>query len=107
MSCSPPLASFPISSVAVFTADVNIAFACFSVLDLVLLPIVGSSSELYVYWGALGWDGGWGWLLCDCASGCLAGYVTCCFVKFGVAAFAAMHLATNSKPGHPAVPCVQ
>ena len=57
MSCSPPLASFPISSVAVFTADVNIAFACFSVLDLVLLPIVGSSSELYVYWGALGWDG--------------------------------------------------
>ena len=55
MSCSPPLASFPISSVAVFTADVNIAFACFSVLDL--LPIVGSSSELYVYWGALGWDG--------------------------------------------------
>ena len=37
MSSSHPLASFLILSVVDFNADVNIAFACFSILDLVLL----------------------------------------------------------------------
>ena len=40
-------------------------------------------------------------LLCGSAGGCLPGDGSCCFVKFGVAAF-----GHKFQTGHPAVPCV-